>query len=162
MEGIEKKMILDVGCGHIPRGDVNCDLMIPDADEKWDLNPHWIPNFVRADVRFLPFKSRCFDVVFCSHVLEHLEDPGEGLDELKRVSGNIVAVIVPFSLKRILDPFYHRRNYGSWLRWEKTHHKHHFWMDPFKTGSFKLLFRSFFGIPIPVPFETLTVFEVDQ
>lgn len=166
-------MILDVGCGHDPRGDVNCDLMVEKSDQEWDLNPQKIPNFVRADVRYLPFESRCFDLVYCSHVLEHLEDPGEGLAELKRVSRKTVAVIVPFALFRILDMFFHGRDYPKYLRWERRHHKHHFLMDPFKTGSFKLMFpnlaaalrkkKKFIGFPrVPIPFQTLTVLEIDQ
>lgn len=173
MEGAEKIMILDVGCGHNPRGDVNCDLMLPDSDLRWDLNPSWIPNFVRADVRFLPFRSRSFDHVHCSHLIEHLEDPWAGINELKRVSRKTVAVIVPFALFRILDVLDQRSNFSEWIRWQRQNHKHHFLMDPFKTGSFKMRFlslrgairgeKSFSGLlRIPIPKETLTVFEVDQ
>ena len=48
-----------------------------------------LPNdrpFVRADLNFLlPFKSNSFDVVVCSHVLEHLDSPIKVLWEIKRV-----------------------------------------------------------------------------
>lgn len=166
-------MILDVGCGHDPRGDVNCDLMIPDSDEYWDRNPSWIKNFVKADVRALPFKSGSFDVVYCSHVLEHLEDPDQGLVELKRVSRKIVAVILPFALFSIFDIFWCGRKLLEHWSWLKKHHKHFFLMDPLQTGSFKLMFpnlaaalkkeKKFSGLlRIPIPFQTLTVIEVDH
>ena len=112
-------------------------------------------------------------MVYCSHLLEHLEDPDEGLDELKRVSRKTVAVIVPFALFRILDVFFQRSHYPEWIRWQRKHHKHNFLMDPFKTGSFKLMFpnlaaalrkeKRFSGLlRVPIPFQTLTVIEVDQ
>ena len=42
--------------------------------------------FVRADLNFpLPFKSNAFDVVVCSHVLEHLDSPIKALWEIRRV-----------------------------------------------------------------------------
>lgn len=167
-------MILDAGCGASPVGDVNCDLLVEFDDLKLWTGGCPVPkNFVRADIRALPFRSRCFDLVHCSHVLEHLEDPLEALRELKRVSRKKVAVILPFALFRIFDLLYHGTKYPDWLRWEKHHHKHFYLMDPLKTGSFKLMFLSlsaalkkqkqFTGlIRIPVPFQTLTVLEVDS
>ena len=79
-------MILDVGCGSKARGDVNVDLLVPDSLRGWNRNISAIKNFVKADVRALPFKDRSFDFVFCSHVIEHLDDEWEGINELKRVS----------------------------------------------------------------------------
>ena len=164
--------ILDVGCGAHPIGDVNVDLMLEDSDQKWDQIPR-CQNFVRADVRYLPFKSRCFDLVYCSHMLEHLEKPLEALRELKRVSRKKVAVILPFALFSVFDIFWCGRSFGSHIKWLRKHHKHFFLMDPLKTGSFKLMFpslsaairkeKSFTGwLRLPIPFQTLTVIEVDQ
>lgn len=174
-------MILDVGCGRIPIGDVNCDLMIQDSSREWDLDASNYKNFVKADVRALPFRSGVFDVVHCSHLIEHLEDPWEGINELRRVCSGRVAVIVPFSLFRILDPVIHNFDYSAWLRWEKVHHKHFFWRDPFHQGKGTWKFRWLWSKRvqlssilerknkfvllaslIPIPFETLTVFEVDH
>ena len=161
-------MILDVGCGGDPRGDVNCDLLIKDSHEGWDQNPSRIPNFVRADVRYLPFRSGVFDVVYCSHVLEHLMDYNAGLKELLRVSCFKVIVILPFALFSIFDIFVSGRKFGNHLRWLKKHHKHHFLMDPLKTGCFQLRFINLKNaifqrrkvcsglLRIPIPFETLT------
>jgi len=49
-----------------------------------DLNKHRIPD-VRADVLSLPFADNVFDVVFMSHVLEHLPDYHAALREIVRV-----------------------------------------------------------------------------
>ena len=49
-----------------------CDLDSPIAD-------------VKADIQDLPFEDNSFDVVFCNHVLEHVEDDKKALSELYRV-----------------------------------------------------------------------------
>jgi hypothetical protein len=63
--------------------------------------------FLRADYRFhlfspnrrLPFKDRTFDIVYCSHVIEHLpaESLGHLIDEFHRVLkyNGVARVIIP-------------------------------------------------------------------
>lgn len=43
----------------------------------------------------LPFSDEVFDVVHCSHVLEHVINPWAFLQEMKRVSRRVVVVKVP-------------------------------------------------------------------
>jgi ubiquinone/menaquinone biosynthesis C-methylase UbiE len=80
------KVILDVGCGPFPKGDVNCDL-----------NPQRVKvqNFVRCDANQLPFRDRSFSIVNCSHVLEHLKEPLKALKDWKRVAKFKVIIRVP-------------------------------------------------------------------
>jgi len=59
------------------------------------MDRHLIPNFVVADAEFLPFKAECFDVVFSSHVIEHVKYPVEMMTELLRVSKHSVIVRCP-------------------------------------------------------------------
>lgn len=40
---------------------------------------------VKADICDLPFEENSFDVVFCNHVLEHIEDDSKAMSELYRV-----------------------------------------------------------------------------
>ena len=40
---------------------------------------------VKADICDLPFKNNSFDIVFCNHVLEHIQDDTKAMQELYRV-----------------------------------------------------------------------------
>lgn len=53
--------------------------------------------FVRGDAYRLPFPDGRFDVVICSEVLEHLDDYGRALSEIRRVlkPGGLFAPTVP-------------------------------------------------------------------
>jgi len=51
---------------------ISADLYSPIAD-------------VKADICDLPFEDNTFDVVFCNHVLEHIEDDKKAMSELYRV-----------------------------------------------------------------------------
>lgn len=58
---------------------------------------------ILEDLRTLDFKKlgeHTFDVVICSHILEHLEDPGLVLDKIQQVikKGGILVVGVPIGL----------------------------------------------------------------
>jgi len=40
---------------------------------------------VKADICDLPFEENSFDIIFCNHVLEHIEDDNKAMQELYRV-----------------------------------------------------------------------------
>lgn len=97
--------VLDVGCGYLPRGDVNVDLCVkPSIHRNIALNVKRIPNFVLADSQHLPFKNACFDKVPSSHVIEHVDKPMLMLQEMVRVSKRYVLVRCPHRF----DPHFHR------------------------------------------------------
>jgi len=96
--------LLDVGCGHRPRGDVNVDLFVEatahrcadqrvNTDVRLDLRR--IRNFVRADGCFLPFRDRSVEKAYSWHLIEHLVDPEAFLFELTRVSAGKIEVRCP-------------------------------------------------------------------
>lgn len=58
------------------------------------IHPKKLKNFVLFDAHYLPFKDRSFDVVYASHVLEHLENPIFALKDWGRVA-KTVDIIVP-------------------------------------------------------------------
>jgi len=67
--------LLDVGCGDVPKGDVNLDLFYYGKGE----------NFVLGEAHHLPFKDEMFTRVHCKHCLEHLDNPLVFFGEAKRV-----------------------------------------------------------------------------
>lgn len=57
-------------------------------------------DFRTGDIFALPFDDASFDCVVCSEVLEHLDQPGLAMRELKRVSRRHVLITVP------LEPYF--------------------------------------------------------
>jgi SAM-dependent methyltransferase len=77
---------------------------------------------VRAQLNRLPFENACFDVVICSHVLEHVEHDLEAMAEMHRVlapTGRAL-IMVPVNRKlaetyedpSITDPDARKRAFG--------------------------------------------------
>lgn len=63
---------------------------------------------VKSDIMNLPFEDNEFDLIICSHVLEHVQDDRIALKELKRVlrKGGIAVIMVPITSKiTIEDPY---------------------------------------------------------
>lgn len=54
-----------------------------------------VAQFRTGSVYKLPFSDNSFDTVLCSEVLEHLDEPGRAIQELKRVARNYVLITVP-------------------------------------------------------------------
>lgn len=64
---VGKKKILDIGCGELVRQELADEGELVRVDIREEANPDY-----RCDIRQLPFGDGEFDVVFSSHVLEHL------------------------------------------------------------------------------------------
>jgi len=80
-------LVLDVGCGERPRGDVNCDIMVQKA-----------PNFVLCDAHHLPFRDNAFEKVVSYYVIEHCIDIIRYLNEVYRVAKKYVVIMTDNSL----------------------------------------------------------------
>jgi ubiquinone/menaquinone biosynthesis C-methylase UbiE len=50
---------------------------------------------MQASIYDLPYKNNSFDVILCTEVLEHLDDPKDAINELFRVSRKYVLLSVP-------------------------------------------------------------------
>ena len=79
-------MILDVGCGSRPMGDINCDIEIQDTSKM----------FVLCDAQYLPFRSNSFSFVYSSHVVEHISNHILMIKELLRVTSNLLLIKTPY------------------------------------------------------------------
>ena len=84
---------------------------------------------VKADILDLPFEDESFDVIFCNHVLEHIEDDRKAMSELYRVmkkgGWGILQVPMKNSLEKtyedftIKDPKERQKHFGQYdhVRW---------------------------------------------
>ena len=84
---------------------------------------------VKADILDLPFEDESFDVIFCNHVLEHIEDDKKAMSELYRVmkkgGWGIFQVPMKNSLEKsyedfsIKDPKERQKHFGQYdhVRW---------------------------------------------
>ena len=84
---------------------------------------------VKADILNLPFEDESFDVIFCNHVLEHIEDDRKAMSELYRVmkkgGWGILQVPMKNSLEKtyedftITDPKERQKHFGQYdhVRW---------------------------------------------
>jgi len=79
--------VLDIGCGPFPFVEATtvCDRFEDETiHRRGDLRTDG-KAFVVADVAVLPFDDKSFEFVYCSHVLEHVEDPIAACSEITRV-----------------------------------------------------------------------------
>lgn len=88
--------LLDVGCGKgyfLERlDDTNLDLHGCDIVEK---GKKGVYTFHQGHVEKLPFADSSFDIVTCSHTLEHILKPEKAVEELKRVAKKQLIIVVP-------------------------------------------------------------------
>lgn len=111
-------MILDVGCGASPKGDVNVDLHF-----KYPCQNGKIRMDICADAHYLPFRNRVFSKVIAFEVLEHLKNPYGALLEFKRVAKHEILLTVPIEpIFFILQFLFEKKLYKG----EEHGHIHHF------------------------------------
>lgn len=104
----ENDLVLDVGSGDKPfwRADVIVDKFLEDDQQRHSGGMVYDKKklFVEADVENLPFKDKVFDFVFCSHLLEHVENPDKAIKELTRVAKKGY-IEVPYGIMDFFEPF---------------------------------------------------------
>lgn len=122
---LKGKRILDLGCGF---GEY-LELCRGMGLEAWglDLDSYALKNqrgVVRADAERIPFKSRSFDIVICTDMLEHVSDDKRVIGEVKRLlkKGGVFILSVPSRLfpftydpiNALLRPFGRKLRIGMW------------------------------------------------
>jgi len=83
-----------------------------------------IPGTVQADLTSAPFADGSFDLVICSHVLEHVPDDRKAMAEILRIlaPGGRALLLVPFAMDGagtdeapdLTDPAERIRRFGQW------------------------------------------------
>ncbi len=100
----EQIHILDAGCGegiidrllaeHLPKARITGLEYTPEAIQiARDMNPGVA--YIQGDIKEMPFENNSFDIVMCTEVLEHIDNPGKALAELIRVSKRFLYITVP-------------------------------------------------------------------
>lgn len=90
------KLVLDVGCGSKPKGNINLDINIGyNKHHQHKYNVKYFKNFIRASATHLPIRNKSIHYINASHILEHLINPIETLKEWKRVTKIMVLIHVP-------------------------------------------------------------------
>ncbi|KKL07664.1 hypothetical protein LCGC14_2583740, partial [marine sediment metagenome] len=93
-----KDLVLEIGSGERPnaRSDILCDKYLWDDTER--AGPLVIDRpFIVGNGVKLPFRDNIFDFVLCSHLVEHIADPGKFFMEMMRV-GARGCIIAPTEL----------------------------------------------------------------
>ena len=108
-------LVLDIGAGGWPFKRANHL-----ADKYPDTTTHRVEIMVRderpffeVDLERLSFVDHAYDYVFCSHVLEHLDNPGQAMRELMRV-GRRGYIEVPTRLSDAMFNFTRLPNHHRW------------------------------------------------
>jgi ubiquinone/menaquinone biosynthesis C-methylase UbiE len=123
------RYLLDIGCGPgfnlfamSKKVDVAVGVDIADNNCLWKQYKRETKTsnteFLRCDVRRLPFRDRSFDIVNASQVLEHIPDVNTAISEIRRVAKTSIIVDVPTLLWEV---YYYL--FGIWW-WALTHPKH--------------------------------------
>ena len=102
-------LVLDVGSGDKPhwRSDVLLDKYI--GDEYGSQRSGSKKTFVskpifNADIDNMPFGNKVFDYVVCSHLLEHVVNPGKAIEEIMRV-GRAGYIELPYEGSQKISDF---------------------------------------------------------
>jgi ubiquinone/menaquinone biosynthesis C-methylase UbiE len=101
----------------------------------------------------LPYQDNSFDLLICSEVLEHLDDPKKALDEIHRVTRKYAVLSVPNEPTFMISNFLRGKN---WSRWGNDIEHINHW----STNSFKKFVEAKFevvAIRRPFPWTLLVV-----
>jgi ubiquinone/menaquinone biosynthesis C-methylase UbiE len=123
LKDLDLKTVLDAGCGE---GFILWELKkrglggyfegIDYSKDAVDMGSHLFPSliFSRGDIYNLPHKDNSFDLILCSEVMEHVEQPEKALDEIVRVARKYCLLTVPNEPFFMLSNFLRGKNLSRW------------------------------------------------
>jgi 2-polyprenyl-3-methyl-5-hydroxy-6-metoxy-1,4-benzoquinol methylase len=147
--------VLDIGSGGypFPLATHLADLYSGETTHRTEELKHDSRPLTICSVEATPFESKEFDFVYCSHVLEHVEDPSLACEELMRI-GKRGYIETPSKLSDVMFNFTRLPNHHKWytqqlgntllfLEWKKEERRdlgtnyffdqfHSVWRNPFQ------------------------------
>lgn len=107
--------VLDVGSGGWPfkRATALADKYVGSTTHRVEPIARDERPFYEVDLQKLPFSDKSYDFVFCSHVLEHIDNPGAAMRELMRV-GRDGYIEVPTRVSDVMFNFTRIPNHHRW------------------------------------------------
>ncbi|MBS0173531.1 MAG: class I SAM-dependent methyltransferase [Nitrospira sp.] len=107
--------VLDVGSGGWPfkRATALADKYVGPTTHRVEPISKDTRPFFEVDLQKLPFEDKSYDFIFCSHVLEHIDNPGAAMRELMRV-GRRGYIEVPTRLSDVMFNFTRIPNHHRW------------------------------------------------
>ena len=122
---------LNVGCGKdIRQGFINLD---------WYYRPG-VDVVCNIDKNGFPFKNDSFEYIYCSHVLEHLQDVIKTMGELHRISKNGATIVIRvphFSIYNALAEITHKHSF-CYLSFDQFA-KDDFYEENYGPAKFKII-----------------------
>jgi ubiquinone/menaquinone biosynthesis C-methylase UbiE len=94
---IENIIVLDVGCGngYFTSNFSKFSYTVGLDYSRFMLSINPCNKLIQSSALSLPFKDNRFDLVFCSNLLHHIDDPTKAIKEMKRVSRKFVIISEP-------------------------------------------------------------------
>lgn len=92
---VKDKGIINLGAGIYRQPFAYSVSHSPEVKLNVDITPDGVSNFLQLDLEQTPypFNDKQFDVCFSSHVLEHLENWREALNEMARIADYVIIAI---------------------------------------------------------------------
>ncbi len=107
--------VLDIGSGAWPFAKAThlADMYVGETTHRLDALKRDGRPFMVLDVQHLPFRDKEWDFIFCSHLLEHVERPGDACRELMRTARQGY-IEVPTRLSDVMLNFTRLKDHHRW------------------------------------------------
>ncbi len=107
--------VLDIGSGGypFPLATHLADFYEGDTTHRYEILKRDDRPFINCNIEQTPFADKEFDFVYCSHVLEHVEDPARACQELMRI-GKRGYVETPSKISDVMFNFTKIPNHHKW------------------------------------------------
>lgn len=121
--GLPIETILDAGCGEgfilseFKKNNIGNYLEgIDFSEDALDICKNMFPSLTlkKGNIHSLPYADNSFDLVICTEVMEHLEEPIKVIDEIKRVSKRYCLFSVPNEPFFMVSNFLRGKNLSRW------------------------------------------------